>query len=195
LPEPAIDPALRVALGRLARAELVAAVGGGRAPAPPREPARLHRPGASFVSLHDGAGALRGCIGSLEPRRPLGFDVAANTRAAALEDPRFAPVEPRELAGLALEIALLSPLAPLAARDRDELVAALRPGEDGLLLAEGPWRATFLPAVWEQLAEPERFVAQLERKAGLAVGGWSPARRAWRYEVVSFTAPAVALSE
>jgi len=96
-------------------------------------------------------------------------------------------VAPRELAGLELEISVLSPLAPLAARSREELLAALRPGEDGLLLEEGPRRATFLPAVWEQLREPERFLAQLERKAGLAAGGWSPARRVWRYKVATLS--------
>ena len=191
---PVLGPEARRELGRLAWAELAAAVRGGRSPALPSAPAEILHPRASFVSLHDGGGALRGCIGSIEPRRALAADVIANARAAALDDGRFAPVAPVELPQLQVEIAVLSPLAPLAARSRRELLAALEPGADGLLLEDGPWRATFLPVVWEQLPEPERFLAHLERKAGLQVGGWSASRRVWRYAVESFAAPGLALN-
>lgn len=196
MPEPpaAVDAAACALLGRLARAELVAAVRGGRGPALPPGPAPIVRPGASFVSLHDAAGVLRGCIGSIAARRPLVADVTANARAAALEDPRFDPVAAHELAGLQIEISLLSPLEPLAVASRDELLAALRPGADGLLLEEGRWRATFLPDVWEQLQDPERFLAHLERKAGLPAGEWSAARRAWRYTTTSFVVAGGGLS-
>jgi AMMECR1 domain-containing protein len=52
---------------------------------------RLQAPGASFVTLTQ-LGLLRGCIGSLEARRPLLDDVKANAIAAALHDQRFAPL-------------------------------------------------------------------------------------------------------
>ena len=48
----------------------------------------LQEPAASFVTLTLG-GLLRGCIGSLEPRRSLFSDVQANAVAAALHDSRF----------------------------------------------------------------------------------------------------------
>ena len=51
----------------------------------------LRETGASFVTLRLD-GELRGCIGSIDPRRPLGEDVARNARAAAFHDPRFPPV-------------------------------------------------------------------------------------------------------
>jgi AmmeMemoRadiSam system protein A len=187
-PADALDAAERAALGRIARAALVAAVEprpGRPGVDPPAALPRLARPGASFVTLHAG-GELRGCIGSIEPRRPLAEDVAVNARAAALEDPRFAPVGPDELAGLELEISVLSPLEPIAARSRAELLATLRPGVDGLLITDGSSRATFLPAVWGQLPAPAEFLAQLERKAGLPAGGWSPTARFARYRVESF---------
>ena len=110
-------------------------------------PRRSRAPGASFVTLHR-RGELRGCIGSLEPHRPLAEDVAGNARAAAYLDPRFAAVAREELPELELEISVLSPLAPLPAASESELVASLRPGVDGLVLVEGARRATFLPAVW-----------------------------------------------
>ena len=49
------------------------------------------------------------------------------------------------------------------------------------MLEEHGRRATFLPAVWEQLPDPESFLSHLERKAGLGPGSWSPARRLLRY--------------
>jgi AmmeMemoRadiSam system protein A len=181
---PELSAGERTELVAVGRAALLAAVGDATYSPPPLA-GRLAAPGASFVTLRRADGGLRGCIGSLEPRRPLAVDVAWNARAAAREDQRFAPVVAAELAGLSFEIALLSPLAPLAARSRRELLAALRPGVDGLLVDDGARRATFLPSVWEELPEPELFLAQLERKAGLAPGGFSRPLRAWRYATAS----------
>ena len=141
---------------------------------------RLAEPGASFVTLRS-AGELRGCIGSLAARRALGVDVAETARAAALSDRRFAPVAAHELARLTIELSLLTPPEPFAVGSRAALLAALTPGVDGLVLEEHGHRATFLPAVWTQLPDPESFVLHLERKAGLAPGSWSAARRCFRY--------------
>lgn len=145
---------------------------------------RLAEPGASFVTLRT-AGELRGCIGSLAARRALGIDVAENARAAALSDRRFAPVAVHELARLTIELSLLTPPEPFAVGSRAALLAALTPGVDGLVLEEHGHRATFLPAVWTQLPDPESFVLHLERKAGLTPGSWSAARRCFRYRAES----------
>jgi AmmeMemoRadiSam system protein A len=180
-----LSAAERRTLVAVAARALTAAVGE-RPPAPPVIASqRLRAPGASFVSLHR-AGELRGCIGTIEPRRPLVEDVASNARAAALDDARFEPVVAAELGELEVELSVLSPLARVAARSRDELLAALRPGLDGLVLEDGGCRATFLPVVWRQLPEPELFLAHLERKAGLEVGHWSATLRVARSVVESF---------
>ena len=189
-PEPAavLAAAERTALATVARSALVAAVRGDPAPAiPPALSERLRTPGASFVTLRHG-GELRGCIGTLASRRPLAEDVAANARAAALEDRRFDPVAPEELPGLEIEISVLSPVEPLAVASRPELLALLRPGVDGLVLDDDGQRATFLPAVWEQLPDPEEFLSHLERKAGLEPGRWSATALCGRYTVECFNA-------
>lgn len=126
----------------------------------------LQAPGASFVTLQRD-GALRGCMGSLAPHRPLVVDVAHNAFAAAFRDPRFPPLAAAELPGLALHVSVLGPPQPLEVASESELLACLRPGVDGLVLDEGALRATFLPAVWSQLSSPRDFVAHLKRKAGL----------------------------
>jgi AmmeMemoRadiSam system protein A len=148
-----------------------------------RLPAALRGPGASFVTLSGRGGGLRGCMGRLEATRPLAEDVAGNARAAAFFDPRFPPVEPDELDRREVEVAVLSDAQPLAVTSEAELLAALRPGIDGLIVEAAGHRATFLPSVWATLPDPGEFVAQLRRKAGLGAAGFDPGQRYSRYTV------------
>ena len=181
----AADPALGPALLGTARAE-VAAVLGLAAPPVPHHP-RLAAPGASFVTLHDARGALRGCIGRLHAERALGEDVRANALAAAFADPRFAPLQRHEWTGLQFEVSVLGALQPLPAVARvDEAAARLHPGVDGVLIEHRGRRGTFLPQVWSQFPSAERFVAALLRKAGLPGDAWSGELRWWRYRVTAF---------
>ena len=145
------------------------------APGAAADAAWLDAPGASFVTLTSGrapGGALRGCIGSLGARRPLREDVEANAVAAALHDPRFAPLTARELDDTVVEVSVLSAPTVLPAADEAELLARLRPGVDGVVLSACGRRAPFLPQVWEQLPDPADFLARLRRKAGLPADYW-----------------------
>ena len=144
-------------------------------------PDSLQAPGACFVTIQR-QGQLRGCIGSLEPHRPLALDVLHNASAAAFHDPRFAPLRAAELDGLSLHISVLGPSEPIVARNESELLVQIRPGIDGLILEDHGHRATFLPSVWEQLPEPAQFLRQLKRKAGLADDHWSDSLRFARYQ-------------
>ena len=140
--------------------------------APPRWSPTVHAllrtAGASFVTLKHGA-ALRGCIGSLEAHHPLHEDVAANAAAAAFSDRRFAPLADHEVVATCVQVAVLSAATELAFASEDDLYARLRPGVDGLIIEHVGRRATYLPSVWEMLAEPRTFVAELRRKAGIEV--------------------------
>ena len=147
---------------------------------------RLGEPGASFVTLH-ADGRLRGCIGSLEAHRPLIDDVADNAFSAAFRDPRFDPLEARELDRLSLEISVLTKPEPLDARSEQDLLRRIEPGRDGLILQDGGHRGTFLPSVWESLPDPALFVRELKRKAGLRPDHWSDRLRVWRYRTESFS--------
>ncbi len=146
----------------------------------------LRTPGASFVTLRIG-GALRGCTGSLEAVNPLVVDVANNAHRSAFGDPRFRPLEDAEFSRLDLHLSILSPLQPLEVTSQTELLAALRPGVDGLVLREGSVRSTFLPSVWESMLSPERFLEELKRKAGLPTDYWSATLRFDRYSVEEFS--------
>jgi uncharacterized protein len=141
------------------------------------------------VTLRRRDGELRGCLGELEPRHALAESVARNAWHAASRDPRFAPVAAEELDELDVHVSVLGPLEPLAVGSEAELHGALRPGLDGLLIDDGVHRATFLPAVWSALPEPERFLAELRRKAGLRDGAWPVSLRVWRYAALEIPEP------
>lgn len=131
----------------------------------------LREDGAAFVTLTMN-GHLRGCIGALEPYQPLYKDVREHAVAAALEDYRFPPVQPGELARIHVEVSRLTTPTPLAYTDSDDLLNKLRPGVDGVILNYGPRRATFLPQVWEQLPDKIEFLNQLCVKMGAASNLW-----------------------
>ncbi|HIE11579.1 MAG TPA: AmmeMemoRadiSam system protein A [Kiritimatiellae bacterium] len=153
-------------------------------------PPRLREPRATFVTLEKNH-ELRGCIGSLQPSRPLARDVAHNAYAAAFRDPRFPPLRADELSALEIHISILSPLEPLQFKSEDDLLLQLRPHLDGVLLADGFYQGTFLPSVWESLSDPRSFLTHLKLKAGLPADHWSDTLRAWRYTVEDIRGPAV----
>jgi AmmeMemoRadiSam system protein A len=134
----------------------------------------LATPGACFVTLRSEDGELRGCRGSIEPTRPLADDVYANAQASAFDDWRFAPVTAAEWDHLRIEVSLLGPLQPLHGSSEEQLLAALRPGIDGVTLRWRGHHAVLLPQVWSQLPQPASFLGALKVKAGLATSFWAP---------------------
>jgi AmmeMemoRadiSam system protein A len=148
----------------------------------------LAEPAASFVSLKLD-GQLRGCIGTLQAHRALGEDVRANAQAAAFQDPRFQPLSAGEFSGTRIEVSVLSALSAIAFESEAQAISALRPQEDGVVLAWRDKRATFLPQVWESLPEPGAFLHELKRKAGLPAEFWSGELRLYRYTVDKWSEP------
>jgi AmmeMemoRadiSam system protein A len=154
----------RHALLELARRAITAAVA--RQPAPPLPILSSNVSGCgAFVSLHR-HGRLRGCIGLIESSSLLTDTIARCAVSAALEDPRFDPLTAAELAGLEVEISVLSPL--VTARPEEVEV-----GRHGLRIRQGYFSGLLLPQVaskynWSR----ERFLAETCRKAGLHPEAW-----------------------
>ena len=149
---------------------------------------------ATFATL-ERRGALRGCIGSLLPQRPLASDVGANAVKAGFGDPRFAPLMRAELPDLTIKISVLSPMAPIPCRSEQELIDQLRPDHDGLVLRDGRAVGLFLPSVWREVSSPSDFVRFLKRKMGVAADHWSPTMAASRFSTECFESPFVEPSE
>lgn len=191
-PAPLLSPADGEALLRVATEAIDFALArdltSAPAPDPMRFSAALQRDGASFVTLKI-AGDLRGCVGTIQPRRALVVDVAGNACAAAFTDPRFPRLSADEWPRTDVSLSVLGPMEPLEAASEADLLRLLRPGVDGLLIREGGSRATFLPQVWDSLSDPTEFLAALKRKMGRASDWWSPDVAAYRYVVEKIGAP------
>jgi MEMO1 family protein len=170
----------------IARASIADALGA-RGQQPQAGETWLGESRATFVTLMQGE-ELRGCVGALEAQRPLAEDVAVNARAAAFEDSRFKPLTLEEFAGTEIEVSLLSTPKRLAFEDHADLLRRLRPGVDGVILEqpEEGKRATFLPQVWEDLSDPEQFIARLKHKAGIAPDADTRRCRVKRYSALKW---------
>ncbi|MCQ3938153.1 MAG: AmmeMemoRadiSam system protein A [Chloroflexi bacterium] len=137
--------------------------------------AALKEHGASFVTLTV-QGELRGCIGALEAYQPLADDVREHAIAAALEDPRFPPLNAGELSRINIEVSRLTAPEQLEYSSSEDLLKKLRPHVDGVVLRHGSRRATFLPQVWEKIPDPEEFLNQLCYKMGASPHLWREAK-------------------
>jgi len=153
----------------------------------------LREHGGCFVTLHRD-GELRGCIGTTRPYQPLARDVVYHAFAAAFRDPRFAPLNPEERAGLQLEVSVLGPPSPAPCSSEERLRDYLQPGVHGLILRSGKRVATFLPSVWDGVERPLDFIRHLLRKAGMRPGTWPGDLEAFTYEVQKWQAPPPASS-
>ena len=170
---------------RIARTALEEAVLHGRVFEPSRDdyPDPLFDKGASFVTLEKN-GELRGCIGSLLPRRATALDVAENAYNAALHDGRFAPVAAGELGEIGIAVSLLTGFEPVAYENEEDLLAKVNAGVDGLVIRDGSRQGLFLPSVWKQLPDKRDFLNNLKLKAGMSPSYWSNAIKVYRFRTV-----------
>ena len=162
-------------LVRLARDAVAAAVGAGQAPV--ALAGAFPEASGAFVTLKRG-GHLRGCIGTLECRRPLPEEIARVAVSAALEDPRFPPLRAAELDGLDVEVSILGPLEPIDPHDP----AAIEVGRHGLVAEQGYRRGLLLPQVATEWGwDREEFLSQTCVKAGLPPDAWRHGAKVYRF--------------
>ena len=141
----------------------------------------LSEPRGAFTTLY-AREKLRGCVGYPTAILPLHRTVMETARAAAFDDPRFAPVTLLEAQELRISISVLSPL-------RSILPEAIEVGRHGLLISHGSRRGLLLPQVpvehgWDRVT----FLEQTCRKASLPLDAW----RNPETKIEAFTAEAFA---
>jgi len=144
---------------------------------------QLHtRVTGAFVTIKRN-GELRGCLGTLECKRPLAEEVARLAASSSHEDPRFEPVRASELADLQYEVSILGPLEPIDPRAPDAIVI----GRHGLVVEQGVRRGLLLPQVatewhWDR----DQFLAHTCRKAGLPSDAWQRSATVYRFDAEVF---------
>ncbi len=116
---------------------------------------------ACFVSLKKPDGALRGCIGTIEPSRAsLAHEIVENACAAATRDPRFPPVTREELEELILSVDVLSMPEPVSSTGK------LDPQKYGVIVTKGSLRGVLLPDL-PGVGTVEEQLGIAMRKAGI----------------------------
>ena len=178
---PLSDPQLsdddRRALLARARQAISEAVCEQRLPDLPPPSQRLAEPGGAFVTVRCG-GKLRGCIGRVNAVHALAETVAQCAIGAALQDPRFGPLGPDEIARLEIEISVVSELRPIKPEE-------VEVGIHGIVVSRGAGRGLLLPQVAvERNWSAAQFIEETCRKAGLEPSAW----RDPETELFAFTA-------
>ena len=167
-------------LVQLARDTIENYVRRGKTIQPPKELAlEMEKRAGSFVSIHK-HGALRGCIGTIEPTQAnVAQEVIENAISAATCDPRFPPITPEELADLDIKVDVLGEPEPVDGLEE------LDPKRYGVIVksARDRRRGLLLPDL-EGVDTVEYQVDIARRKAGLMP---DEAIELYRFEVVRYT--------
>ncbi len=121
---------------------------------------------AVFVTITKNE-SLRGCIGSIVPRRSLLDDLIENAKSSAFADPRFNSLSEEEFNKIKIEVSILTIPEEVEYDGVKDLKERIKPYVDGVIINLHGKRATFLPQVWEQLPDFETFLAHLYLKAGI----------------------------
>lgn len=167
-----------LALARRAIRERVRGVRG--VSSAPEDPA-FHAAGAAFVTITR-EGELRGCIGYMNPIKPLAEAVAYCAASAAMADPRFPPVPIEELPHLRVEVSVLSPLRVI------DDPAAVEVGTHGLLISQAGRHGLLLPQVATEFGwDRDTFLRQACLKAGLPGDAWKHGAEIQVFTVDHFT--------
>ncbi|MGI6104874.1 MAG: AmmeMemoRadiSam system protein A [Raoultibacter sp.] len=114
-----------------------------------------------FVSLHLlSTGDLRGCIGTIEPTEAsLAQEIVHNAIAAATQDPRFPPVQKKELDDIYISVDVLFEPEPTTMDNLD-------PSRFGVIVTKGLKRGLLLPDL-EGVETVEEQVSIACMKAGI----------------------------
>ena len=144
--------------------------------APSDVPESLTTKSGVFVTLNSITGkhvTLRGCIGRPYPTQPLVEATIDSAVDSAVHDPRFPPVEPKELNTILIELSVLTPPKRIECSNPLELLELVKVGRDGLIAVRGMWRGLLLPQVPVEWGwDTKQFLEHTCNKAGLPVNAW-----------------------
>ena len=151
----------------LARETIAASLNGTPVPSPERlkelsgDNALWTSRSGCFVSIKNRDGSLRGCIGTFMPTRDsLAEEIMGNAVSAAVRDPRFPPMQARELDNVRISVDVLSAPEPVGQG------MELDPRVYGVIVAKDGRRGLLLPDL-EGVDSVEQQLGIAAQKAGI----------------------------
>lgn len=126
-----------------------------------------------FVTLHTYPDYdLRGCIGIPLPVMTLEEAIIESAQSAT-RDPRFPPLDEKELATIVIEVTILTKPEPIKVKQPQEYLSHIEIGRDGLIVEQSFYKGLLLPQVpVEQEWDKEEFLSHTCMKAGLLPDAW-----------------------
>lgn len=140
-----------------------------------------------FVTLNNNQ-ELRGCIGYPLSDKLLFNALEDAAISAATKDPRFIPVEEKDLNTIIIEITILTPPKKITVSNTEEYLSKIKIGRDGLIVKNGFYSGLLLPQVpieynWNE----KEFLEHTCEKAGLAKDSWKdPNTEIQKFEGIIF---------
>ena len=179
-------------LVELARRTISDYLQSGRVPPVPRDVSSkfLEKCGVfvTLNSLRGGGEELRGCIGYPTPELPLAEATIRAAISAATQDPRFPPLERKELPRIVVEISVLTPPMLISAKEAKLYTREVQVGRDGLIVEKGWCKGLLLPQVpveWHW--DCEEFLCHCCMKAGLPPDTWLlPDCKVYKFQALVF---------
>jgi uncharacterized protein (TIGR00296 family) len=159
---------------------------------PPKEtPKELREKSGVFVtinSIHGEARELRGCIGYPYPTTPLVEATIDSAINAAVGDPRFPPLNKKELDSVVIEVSVLTPLELNKVGDPRDHISTITIGKDGLVVERGWCKGLLLPQVPVEMDwDKEDFLSNCCLKAGLSPDSWLlNGTKVYRFQAIIF---------
>lgn len=137
-------------------------------------PEMTEKRAGTFVSLHKD-GNLRGCIGTISPVEPcIADEIISNAISACTRDPRFEPVEEKELDSLVCSVDVLGPY------EKIESESQLDVKRYGVIVQRDSRRGLLLPNL-DGVDTPAQQIEIARQKAGI---GPEEEVQLYRFEVV-----------
>ncbi len=126
-----------------------------------------------FVTLHTYPDhELRGCIGIPLPVMSL-QDAIVESAQSVTNDPRFPPLQARELDAIIVEMTVLTKPECIKVKQPKDYPANIAIGQDGLIVEQGFYKGLLLPQVpVEQGWAKEEYLSNTCMKAGLSPDAW-----------------------
>jgi uncharacterized protein (TIGR00296 family) len=127
----------------------------------------------AFVTIHTFPNYdLRGCIGIPLPIMPLKEAIVEGAKSAT-RDPRFPPLEEKELNNIIIEVTILTKPELIEINQPEDYLSKIEIGRDGLIVEQGFFKGLLLPQVpIEQGWNKEEFLSHTCMKAGLIPDAW-----------------------
>ena len=148
-------------LVKLAKKTVESYVKEGKVPNPGRLTPETKDKAGVFVSIHTKSGELRGCIGTIEPKKEnVAEEIITNAVSSATRDPRFPPISPGELKDLDYSVDVLTEPEPV----EDE--SQLDPKKYGAIVESG-WRRGLLLPDLEGVDSVDYQIDICRQKAGI----------------------------